>query len=264
MKLTALVLLSVLLVPASAPAQSYQLPSDPGLVGVQFLKPSFADIVDASSYTLYLTARHDLTPSIGGEIGMPFTHLGLTGEAQNTIGNLFLGVEVRNVDAHTALDFGVWVPTAPDDKSDALLIALASDLNRWESFLPDVLSARFGASYGHVTSQHTGVRLRVGPTVLIPTRDDGGETESFLLYSAHVGYFGEKAEVTGGAMGRFIMTEDVGGFGERSSHQLEIEAALKPHAARFGLVFVVPLDDNELVDFLFGFQVAAAIPGREY
>jgi hypothetical protein len=262
MKPTALLLLFVLLLPASALGQSYQLPSDPGFVGIQFLKPSFADIVDdASSYTVYVTARHDITPSINGEIGIPFTHLGLSGESENTIGNLFLGVEARNEDAHTAFEVGVWAPTAPDDKADALLVAIGSDLNRWESFLPDTFSALLAASYEYVSPEYVGFRMRVGPTVWIPTEDEGRDTESFLLYSGHVGYFGEMAEVTGGVMGRFIMTEDGGGFGDRSSHQVELEAALKAQAARFGLVLVVPIDDNELVDFVYGFQVGAAIPG---
>lgn len=254
-----LLLALALLIPAPALAKGYFLPSDPGYVGVQLLIPTFDTDLDVSSYTVYVTARHGIGEWAQVEFGLPYTHFGYGygGGSSKGFGNVFLGVESKRFESNTAVDLGVWLPTASSNDADALFSGILADLNRWESFFPDVVSFQLGGSYWYTDPKGVGIRLRMSPTVLAPT-EGGADTEAFLLYSGHVGYFGETGEIAGGVMGRYLLTEE-GDFGERSGHQLEIAGNLKFQSGRFGLLFIVPLDENDVLDYTVGLQAGVAI-----
>jgi hypothetical protein len=127
-----------------------------------------------------------------------------------------------------------------------------SDLMRFEAFIPDLMTIRGSVAYLAATDA-LGGQLSLSPGVLIPTGDDGGETELILDYGARVALQQNQLRLVGGLDGRTFLTED-GSFSERTAHQLLAAASYGFGRFRPGLHVRTVLDEDwsDEVNVAFG------------
>lgn len=259
--------------PRSVSAQWTHLPSDPNYVGIEFLKPFFTNDVNSSfaTFTAYATFRWEVNGGLRVVGAIPFSRWDPDEDpfygayydpgSEGALGNIYLGNELQNPDAHVGVDFGVWLPTSPDDKDNALIIGVVSDVMRWEGFFPDIWGFTAGMTLWQLDPRGFGARVRLGPALMVPT--DEGDAELMGLYSAHFVYLGEQSEFSAGFRGRVIITEDELDFSERTMHELEMSGTLKYQQFRPGAHIRVPLDDGlfrDVIDVALGIHLGVALP----
>jgi hypothetical protein len=193
---------------------------------------------------------------------LPFAHAGFeyADDADDAVGNPYLGLEFHPPGSSVFWDVGVRPPLAPEDNS-ALFVGILTDQQRWEAFLPDVMTLRGGVNFRHRAPTGLVTRLRAGPNVWIPT-ESARDAEVVASYSGHVGFEAEQVSVLGGITGQAILTEDDMNFSERTTHQLGAILTLIAGNVRPGVFFQVPLDDDvrDTVDFVFGLNVSIDLP----
>jgi len=261
------VALICLLAAVSSPAlgQSLLLSQDDiNYFGIEGLKPDFSEGANVSflTFAAYASFRYKVNPALAVVAEIPFSHYDpdTYGDAESMLGDIYLGFEGRAGREGVAMEFGVRLPTATEDKFSALVVGVYSDVNRWEAFLPKVVSFIPAINYRDLNQNDVGFRIRVAPSVDIPT-EGGGDAELYGLYAAQFIYMGREAEVTAGFSGRVLVTESDLDFGQRSLHQFDAAVSLTSSNVHPGFHVRLPLD-KDLTDFLdvvFGFQVAAIV-----
>jgi hypothetical protein len=216
---------------------------------LELAKPQL-DFVDDGFFTFagFLSARLPLGQGIAfvGELPMATMSVDeglLFGEEASTmVGNPYLGVETREVGSGGWFEFGLRPPLASEDEF-ALFAGLTADVDRWEAFIPNAFFVRAAAHWrDDPRDDGIGADLRVAPSVWIPEED--ADTELFATYGAQVLLHSPQARGGAGLSGRWLVTEDDGDFGERSTHQLDIAADFLRGSVRPGLIVRIPLDDD--------------------
>jgi hypothetical protein len=269
MRLAAAVVAIALLmaIPTPGSSQTLLLPSDQNYLGIEFLKPDFTESANTSfaTFSLLGTFRYRIDAGLAAVVQMPLSKWDSESQfsdGETAFGNLFLGLQGKDSTSPVFWEVGVWFPTAPEDNQNALLVGFLSDLNRWEAFLSDVISPMIGVGYSKTGVSGTGARLRLAPSIFIPT-EDGGDPEVFSFYSGHFTYQGPQAEFLAGLSGRIWLTVDDADLGERTFHQFDLALIFKAQQFRPGLTFLVPLDEglfgSDIVDFVFGIQLGVAL-----
>lgn len=257
----------VLLVAAARPvaAQSLLLTQDDfNYVGFEILKPEFDGDSNTSFLTLaaFATLRYKVQPNLAVVAEIPYARYDPKqyGSSESTVGDLYLGLEERAARDGASFEFGVRIPMASEDKGAAETVGIFSDVNRWEAFLPKVFSVVIGANYRYLDADGLGVRLRLAPSLDVPT-EGGGDSEVYGLYTVQFIYLGPQAEVTVGLSGRVWITEGALDFGQRSVHQLDAAVSLAGQKVRPGLQLRVPVDEDfqDVVDAVVGLQVAVVL-----
>lgn len=107
--------------------------------------------------------------------------------------------------------------------------------------------------------------LSVGPTLWFYTGDTFDHDFNLLLdYAGRFGYQGQKVTILAGITGRLLVTEEGLDLGERSFHQLGISASMNMGRVRPGAHPRFPIDDdlNEVIDFVFGLNLAVDLPSN--
>ncbi len=167
-------------------------------------------------------------------------------ETQSFLGNPYLGFEIQDRTGAFTTEVGLRVPVTPEDKFLGVLTGIYTEYDRFEAFLPDNLSVMTLTNYRYRGPSGFALKLRGGPSLLIYTGKDnlGDDVELFISYSAQAGYESERFSVVGGVTGRALLTEEGGGFDERSVHQLGFNASVGLGKARPGVHFRLPLDEN--------------------
>jgi len=226
---------------------------------VEFLKPEFegADDTDFLTSDIFLSGRFPITSVVAAEAEVPFSRYGIDNGAversQSAVGNPYLGARIQSSALTTRV--GVRFPVASSDDGTALTSGRLADYDRFEAFLPDVFSVN--ASFAGPTQLSESFVLNIGggPLLLLFTEDTGGdESEIYAQYFLMPQYNGQYVTVKAGVTGRALMTESDLDFGERSTHQLGMAAALNHGTVRPGLHLRVPLDEglSEDVDYILG------------
>lgn len=253
--------------PATAPAQSPWLaPRQDHPIALEVVKPIF-DEDDFNTLTsaafLSFTVWTGENASIVAEL--PFAYAGVDdgefsdGESSTTLGNPYVGVEIRGKDSPSSFEIGVRAPLTSDEEVAALVGAFA-DIDRFEAFLPDVVSLSGFGTYRSRTRNGVEFVLHGGPIFAMQTDPDGGDqAELNLRYAAQIWYRPGAYALGLGATGRAFVTED-GNFGERTAHQVGIAANVDLGGVRPGIQVRIPLDEDlrDLMDFTVGLSLQVA------
>ncbi len=254
--IVALVWTASTLQPTSLSAQSFWLePLDDRALYLEALKPSFEDrdLTFASS-AWYLSARWAVNENVRLVGELPFAHAAFkdfddTGE--NAIGNPYAGVEFGGANTQSFGEFGVRLPLASEDNLATETGAFTDFVDRFEAFLPDILSLVLAGNYRYTSPGGFALRARLAPVLWLDTGDTlADDTELWVLYSALAWYEGDIIGAGGGLSGRFLATEGDLDFGERTFHQLGLFANLTLGRWMPGLQLRFPLDDDlrEIID----------------
>lgn len=238
--------------PSPAAAQSSWLARDGDqTLMLEFLGPTIEGTdSEVFSGALFLAGRGAVSPRISLVGELPFAHHESTDEffsstiSSNTIGNPYVGLEMKLASGPAFLEFGVRPPLAADDEFPAVATGLFADVTRWEAFFPEVFSIVGAFNVREVTPSKIAYRLRVSPTVMIPTNDGSDETMVFAVYSFQVGYHGTMARIGAGMSGRSQLSDlDGTNVGAASFSQFEIHADFLSGQIRPGLDLKMPLGE---------------------
>lgn len=237
---------------SAANAQSLWIPRDRDLsVTLEVLKPSIEGFDESFSPLIALTPRVPLSSRVTFVGELPFARFKGTDEdlfipltiESSTIGNPYVGIEVAAASAPIFAEIGVRLPLMSEDEFYAWSLGILSDASRWEAFYPEAASIQPAFNIREVTPAGVAYRLRMSPTVVIPTDGSGRETELFAVYAWQIGYEGRHARIGTALSGRLLLTEDSGNLGERSANQLEVHADFGSWPVRPGLSVRLPLGE---------------------
>lgn len=266
------ILLSVLVVviligwaaQTSLSAQSIWVNQGQGkVIAIEFLKPNFdgEDNTTLATSAIFLSGRFPISSGMVFVAELPFSHIGDEDfdESESSIGNPYLGLEIRKEGKPFFVELGLRPPLAPNDKDFAQSVGFVTDFDRAEAFGSKVFTITGKGNYYRKAASNMVVRLRVGPTLFLDTGRGNfvGETELLLDYNAQVGYEGAQISLLGGFTGRLLVTESDLDLGERTFHQLGAAASLNLGVVHPGIHFRLPLDDDlkDDIDFVYGLHL---------
>lgn len=251
-RLAGLVFAALLSLAPAARAQSLWLDrTEPRTVHVELAKPLFEGDRDGFlTFSGYLSTRLPLGERLSfvGELPVatfsfdsssPF----LDDESSTTFGNPYFGI-----DSHPGAGTGGWfelgarVPLARDNEI-ATLSGLATDVDRWEAFFPDVFVLRAAGHWrADPRSGRVGADFRAAPALWIPT-GESGDIELFTTYGAQILFHDEAARAGFGLGGRFLLTQG-NDIGVSTTHQFEAAVDFLRGRVRPGMTFRIPLEDD--------------------
>ena len=243
------------------------LPENNPQFSLRYLRPNFEADVDFSTFSGIYDLSFSLPVSAGFNLvgSLPFSSAGFEGqESESGFGNIYVGLQTRRhptPERTSSLSFGLFLPTAPDDKFSLLLVNIFSNLHQQEKYIPDMLTL-YG-NYAYHRTQPGGVKLGVefGPQLYVPTDDEGDESELFIHYGftggAQVNHFAIFAEFVGLA----IITEEADEFGDRFTHSLAFGAQWTEGVVRPGIFYQIYLDEDmeEVVDGVLGIKIETSL-----
>lgn len=270
--------LLVIAVPSVGMSQSIWLPpSGRSSVSLEVLKADWAgnNNITFVSSVWFMTGRYKTSSSltIAGELPLSHIDFGSSGafspEASTAIGNPYLGITFNPENSFFIGEAGVRVPIISAGAGDALVNGWVSEFDRWEAFIPDLLTVRVRLG-GNINSNSKIFRARFlgGGTLWIPT-----ESGSHEVFADAIGQFWfQESKFTFGTTlsARTLLTGPSGDFIERSEFQLGFSANGTFGNVRPGFHFHIPLADEgllgvgQVVDAVFGINITLffGLPGN--
>ena len=270
---------------SAARAQSIWLDrAVPNSLQVELAKPMFHGPDDGFfTFSGYLTTRLSLGNKLSfvGELPMATFTLDsssplLADESSTTMGNPYLGIESHPKAGEpwrgegptgTWFELGARVPLASDEEF-ATISGIATDVNRWEAFVPDAFVVHAaGHWHGESTPDEEaplgfGADVRVAPALWI-SDDFGDDVELFTKYGVQVLFLMEGGYLGLGTSGEWLMTQE-GRFDTNSAHQFELALGARAKGVQFGFTLRSPMDDSDpftySLDRVVGLSVGVALP----
>ncbi len=236
-------------------------------VAVEVLKPNFTDAegVEFVTSAWFVSGLWKFRDNWAFLAELPLARYGqelrVNGQptldiSETTIGNLYTGVRYGQPNGTFSANLGVRFPFAEQDKVNAELAGRFSDVERWDAFVPNALGFIGTGQYRLQLNHGFFIGARGGGSFLVNTDKETGEDASdlYLLYGVSAGYRAPKFDLTADFSGRFLATNDVGGFGENSWHFAALSATYKVGRVWPGVQFKLPLDKDsrDVVDFVGG------------
>ncbi len=235
-------------------------------VTLEFLNPDFKnESFSFPSSAIFLTGRFPFSRgSVMVELPVAMTDATFFDESRSEtmFGNPYIGLEVSS-SPRLAFELGLRVPVASDTKPLAAGVGAASDADRLEAFVSDLLPISVKLRYRSKNAENVVFGFRVGPTLWVFTDDVGGfrdEGEILMDYGAHVGYEAGTLSVVGGVSGRWNLTSG-SGFSDSSFHQVAATVNLNLGQARPGVHLRIPLDEDlrDTYNFVLGLQLGLVL-----
>jgi hypothetical protein len=251
----AIVAIGLILDTDSARAQSTLLePNNGAAIHLEILRPNAHGVdISNTSFAFFLSGRVQMGGDLFLRAELPFVNYKeessldwwRSSENDSQFGNPYLGLDVGNPDNGFQGEFGVRVPVVSNFTETAAAGSSADYIERFESFLPDLLPIYMGVNYRLKTDNGFGMRLRMVPVFWLWVGDrSNSDNDLYLMYSGHAWYENEKVGVGGGISGRFLGTGDADGFDQRSLHQFGFFANYTFGSVMPGFQIRFPLDDG--------------------
>ena len=89
------------------------------------------------------------------------------------------------------------------------------------------LGLYFNYAYHKSSEEGLSYLLEIGPNVLVPTKDNGGDTEILIHFGGGLGYQVDKLLLNAEFLGVAIVTEDPDTFGDRFINSLKSRGAME-------------------------------------
>ena len=158
---------------------------------------------------------------------------------------------------------GLRLPLTSEKKSNARGVGILADFDRMEAFSIKLLPLQMSLNVARRDASGLVMRLRGGPDLWISTdsKTEGDKTEFWMHYSAQLGYEGELLNLLAGVTGRLWVTGEDLTLGERSFHQLGINAGVNLGRFRPGLHIRIPIDKDlsELIENVIGINCSIRV-----
>ncbi len=252
----------LVVVPAAVSAQTPWVPPAEGAqVGLELLKPNFRGS-GVSAEVLFLSARVPFSGGfhLVGDVPMARSTEDLfTGgsESQTALGNPYLGIEWAR--SGVTVSFGARAPLADQNNATALVAGLLTDVDRLGAFLDEAIPVTAVVEY-RLQARGFAFRGGLGPELWVNT--GVGEDELVAHYLMQAWYEGPRVAVGGGFRGFTVITEDLGGVGQRTADQVGGFVRVTLGRVRPAFHVQVPLDDglNEAIGIVYGLSLAVGFP----
>ena len=239
------------------------LPKDNTQFGLRYLRPNFEADIDMSTfsgiYDLYVNIPASSSINLVGSI--PFTAMAIEGEeSESGIGDIYIGLQTRlesSTDNNSILSFGVFLPTASEDKYSLNFMGLFTNYYELQKYLPNTLTLYMNYAYHSTQPEGAMFGFEIGPNFWIPTDDNGDETELFIHYGFNVGFQARNLAIFTELAGIALITEDIDEFGDRFSHSLAFGAHWTGNTMRPGIFYKIYLkeDLSDVVDGVLGVKL---------
>lgn len=236
-------------------AQQYWAEQGAGtLLRANLLKPFFKG--EGNQFlngAVALSGSGRIGKSVRLEAEVPFARAGFDGgflpsESSIRFGNPYVGVQLHQSDRPWSGHFGLRLPLASDPSTTAgrgaLGVGITSDLDRFEAYIPNLMTARADAEVRSVTAGGFLIGAKLGSSLMIATKEGAGDPELFGDYGVRGGYEGRSVRATVGLTGRLLVTESDMSFNERTFHAITGAVELRRGAIRPSVMIRVPLDSE--------------------
>lgn len=236
-------------------AQSIWLPpATASQIRLEALKPVF-DLEGVGFWTSawYLSGFARVGPRVALEVELPFSMYEEEGvESQSTLGNPYLGVVYGAQDrTGPIVEAGGRLPILSDERAadniGAVISGWVADVNRMESFAPDMAALRLRAGGYLVNNPQAGmaIRLMAGGQAWIPTSGGDGE----VALDADLGLWNLGPQIAVGAVLslKTLVTESDLSFSERSELQLGLVGSVRWGQVEPGIHAHLPLGNEGLI-----------------
>ncbi|KAB2924527.1 MAG: hypothetical protein F9K22_05800 [Bacteroidetes bacterium] len=227
-------------------------------VSVEFLSLGFNSdnfIDDMSGYSMYITGRLPFGEHNAFMLMLPYAHgeyptyttwlFTVNGQNHSTIGNVYLGVELVKPETGMTTNIGLFLPTIDKEKWTAIISGLFSDIDRYESYIPEFVSIAFRTGKHFNPDGGLGLRLRAGITGMLNTasQSNGGDSfEAMMVYAAQPTITAGAVQIVAGFSGRMMLT-DGADLEDRVLHQAGIAGTVTLGPVRFGAYYRLPIND---------------------
>ncbi|MEO6462134.1 MAG: hypothetical protein ABIP29_03580, partial [Candidatus Eisenbacteria bacterium] len=233
----------------AARAQSIWLDrTEPRTVHVELAKPLFEGNGDGFlTFSGYFSTRLPLGERLSFVGELPVATFRADSSSpffdSTTRGNPYLGIESHPGTATGGwFELGVRAPLASDSEI-ATLSGLATDVDRWEAFIPDALVLRAAGHWrADPRNGRIGADFRAAPALWFPT-GESGDIELFTTYGAQILFHDETARAGFGLGGRWLLTEG-NDIGVSTTHQFEAAVDFLRGPVRPGMTLRIPLEDD--------------------
>jgi hypothetical protein len=213
-------------------------------------------------------SRHSrISPHSSAALGNPYVGLLVRTVQSTVVAHAYVGPISRRTRRAFVTEVGVRLPLGSKHGTTAQQQGLWSDADRWEAFVPYLLTLRMraGLDWGAAPgAKKLGTRFRIGPTLWLPTRGNG-DAEIFADGLAGLWYEPANAMIGLTLTGRTALSESELRFRERSEFQLGMDATVAFDHVQPGIHCHLPLSDNGLfatgnvVDFVVGLNLTFLI-----
>ena len=184
-------------------------------------------------------------------------------DGESSIGDLYLGIQTRSASENKgpSVSFGVFLPTASEEKFLPLLLGVSANSYELQRSLPNVLTIYTNFAYHNRRDNGPLFGLEIGPQLSIPTKN-GGDAELFAHYGVSGGFQLTNVALFAELLGIVFITEDFGNFGDRFSHTIDFGAQLTGYSVRPGIFYMIPLDEDlsDDLDGVLGIKVDFVLP----
>lgn len=260
----------------SLPAQQYWSDrADGTVVRADFLKPFLKDDgFQFLSGAVFVSGSGPAGKNLRFEADIPLARAGFgvttlpstPSQSSLRLGNPYLGLRIHQSGRPLSGYLGLRLPLASDPTTTAgnlaMVVGVLSDFNRFEAFLPKVLTVRTGIELRSVSPEGMLIGTKIGPSLLVSTEDGGGDdAELFADYGVQGGYEGAAVRATVGFTGRLLATESGLSFAERTEHVIAGSVELLRGRVRPSVLIRMPLDKavREETSVTLGFGLAIVL-----
>lgn len=260
------------LFPGIVQAQSEWLVEETGValeVGHTSFEEDFG--LSALSAGYFLSARFEVPMGFAAVAELPFAYASYefdpgfgtpVEDSDNTIGNIYLGVEMPVMLGAATVEAGLRLPTHSSDANEfsPLVGTIAGAVDRYDAFVSDVIAPRVGLQVGVAATEMIGVRANLGAAYMMFTED--GVDDDFVLDGGVRAFVAPGATRLGaGLEGMAIMTGDAD-FGDRSVFQAGLWVDHDFGMLRPGVSVFLPLDEDygEILNYTVGVSLQVSMP----
>ena len=195
----------------------------------------------------FLGYRVRTSESLTFMVDLPFSNFSMESTGQFLLGNPYVGLAIGNDDALFSGDVGVRLPIADKEKANASAFGMAGDIDRLEAFATEAVPA-MGLLRFHtgIPATDFGVRMHVGPSVLVYMNDRGDEVmDVYMKYGLLIQYEQEYLLAQLGYSGIYTVRHQFDSEEDKVSSQIgltvngDVGLGFWP-----GLLLRIPLDNN--------------------
>jgi len=191
------------------------------------------------------------------ELPIAYFH-GDFGDSEFAVGNIYAGIRTSLGSPKSSGEFGVYFPTAPDDKPIASLMAIFSDPNRIESFAPETFGLTAKVKFEDDINDN-GLYYKLRGGFLFLTNTDNDFTGYFLDISGQFGYLSDKVNILTGISARIGLNEDteLDASGDKTSMFFGIALSYRSDNFEPGLSLRIPIDNpyKDVISNSFGISL---------